>query len=197
MIPQTYIFIGRSGCGKGTQATLLDEKLKKVDSTIPIYHLETGQRFREFIAQTGLTNSLSLEIMKSGARQPDFLAIWMWSHHFVEDLKGNEHLVIDGTPRSLDEAKVLSNALTFYKRDRPVIIHPNVSREWSEKHMLARGRADDIIGDIKKRLDWYEKDVQPAVEYFRNKSQYEFVEVNGEQTIEEVHNEITEKLGLK
>jgi adenylate kinase family enzyme len=125
--------------------------------------------------------------MKSGKLQPEFLAIWMWSHHFIEDLKENEHIVIDGTPRALNEAKVLDNALAFYKREKPIIIFINVSRDWSKRHLLARGRTDDVTDDIEARLNWYETDVQPAVEFFRAHPMYDFVSINGEQTIEEVH----------
>ncbi|MBX4198427.1 nucleoside monophosphate kinase [Candidatus Parcubacteria bacterium] len=196
MIPQTFVLIGRSGCGKGTQARLLNEYLQQKDAAIPIYYLETGKRFRDFIAQDGYTNTLARDIMKSGRRQPDFLAVWMWSHHFVEDLKGNEHLVIDGTPRSLSEAQVLDNAFTFYQRQQPKIVYINVSRDWSEKHLMARGRADDVTDDIKARLDWYDRDVQPAVDFFKQNNQYHFVDVNGEQPIVDVHKEIIEKIGL-
>jgi adenylate kinase len=134
--------------------------------------------------------------MVSGQRQPDFLAVWMWSHHFIEDLRGDEHLIIDGTPRSLDEAKILNNAMSFYKRVQPKVIHIAVSRAWSEKHLLARGRADDIKADIKTRLDWYERDVVPALEYYRTNPNYQFVEVNGEQSIEDVQKEILAKAGV-
>jgi len=192
----TFVFIGRSGCGKGTQAKLLDQVIKDQDPNTPIYHLETGQKFRDFIAEDGYTNELSRAVMKSGKRQPDFLAVWMWSHLFIENLKGNEHIVIDGTPRSIAEAHTLDNAFTFYKREMPHVVHLNVSREWSEKHLLARGRADDMKDDIKHRLDWYDRDVQPAVDYFRENPNYHFIEINGEQSIEAVHQELVKKAGL-
>jgi adenylate kinase family enzyme len=194
MSPQTFVFIGRSGCGKGTQAKLLDDYLRLKDTDNPIYHLETGQAFRAFIAENGYTNNLAKDIMLSGHRQPDFLAVWMWSHHFVKDLKGPEHLIIDGTPRSLNEAKILEGAFSFYGRGAVHIIYINVSRKWSEKHLLARGRADDMTDDIKHRLDWYENDVVPAVEYMRGHDAFTFVEVNGEQDIEKVHEEILQKI---
>ncbi len=196
MNPQTFIFIGRSGCGKGTQAKLLDKRLKEQDPALSLYHLETGQRFREFIACEGYTNDLAREIMKDGRRQPDFLAVWMWSHYFVDNLKKNDFLIVDGTPRSLNEAKILDNAMEFYGRRQPKVIHLKVSRAWSEKHLLARGRADDVHDDIKQRLDWYERDVEPAVEYYRTNADYNFIEINGEQSIEAVEKEMIMKAGV-
>ena len=45
---QSFIFMGRSGCGKGTQAKLLMEYLKKIDPARDIFYLETGAGVREF-----------------------------------------------------------------------------------------------------------------------------------------------------
>ena len=49
MIPHTFIFVGQSGSGKGTQVDLLKEKLQKRHPNDEIYHLETGENFRKFI----------------------------------------------------------------------------------------------------------------------------------------------------
>ena len=123
-------------------------------------------------------------------RQPDYLAIWMWSHLFVEKLTGEEHLIIDGMPRSLPEAMILNNALEFYKR-RANVIHLNVSRALSERRLIERGRGDDSdMKKIGKRLDWFDRDVVPAIEYFRNHPTHNFIEVNGEQSVERVQADI-------
>lgn len=192
---KTFIFIGRSGCGKGTQAKLLIERLEKAHTADKTFYLQTGQYFREFIKKEGYTNKLASKIMEEGGRQPDFLAVWIWSNAFLENIKNKEHLIIDGTPRSLNEAYALDTAVKFYKREKPTIVYMDVSRQWSEERLLARGRADDLeIEDIRKRLDWFEDDVMPAVLFYRDNSDYNFLNINGEQTIEEVHNEIMEKV---
>ena len=50
MLPQNFTFIGRSGCGKGTQARLLGEHLSKVDSQREVFFwkraLNLGNSFR-------------------------------------------------------------------------------------------------------------------------------------------------------
>ena len=76
---QTFIFIGRSGCGKGTQVGLLQEYIKKQDHNRQILYIETGERFRQFIKEHSLSSRLAAEIYKTGNRQPDFIAVWMWS----------------------------------------------------------------------------------------------------------------------
>jgi len=195
---KTFIFIGRSGCGKGTQAKLLIEYLNNNKTADEIFYLQTGQYFRDFVTKDGLPNKMANEIMEAGGRQPDFLAVWIWANAFLENVKNKEHLIIDGTPRSLNEARVLDTAIKFYKREKPTIIYMDVSREWSEERLLARGRADDLeIEDIRKRLDWFEDDVIPAVDFYRDNSEYNFLNIKGEQTIEEVHGEIMKKVFLK
>jgi len=192
---KTFIFIGRSGCGKGTQVKLLMERLKESKEDEKIFYLQTGQHFRDFIKGEGLANKLADEIMDIGGRQPDFLAVWIWSNAFLKNVKNAEHLIIDGTPRSLNEARILDTAMKFYKREKPIIVYIDVTREWSEERLLARGRADDLeIEDIRKRLDWFEDDVLPAVSFYRENPDYDFIYVNGEQTIEEVNKEIMKKV---
>lgn len=197
MSPETFIFIGRSGCGKGTQAKLLIDMLKARDHDRDVFYLETGAQFRELIKKPTFTSSLAYDIYKSGELQPSFLAIHVWSHEFIAGLNGRQHMVLDGTPRGLGEAMILDGALRFYQRVKPTIVYMNVSNTWSQERLRDRKRSDDRSEDeVTKRLAWFDKDVMPAVEYFRNESWYNFVEVNGEQSIEKVWTELREKIGM-
>lgn len=187
---QTFVFMGRSGCGKGTQAKLLMEQLAQTQPEHSVYYLETGQKFRDFLNAPYHASSLAKQIMDTGERQPDFLAIYMWSHLLVENMKGDEHLVLDGTPRSLIEAQALGTALTFFDRSDARIIHINISRQEAETRLRARGRGDDAENGIQKRLDWFDRDVVPAIEYYRTHPEYHFYEINGEQSVEAVQAEL-------
>src|SRR3989338_815580 len=153
MSPQTFIFIGRSGRGKGTQAELLQKRVKEKDQSSEIFYLETGAYFREFLRGEKYSNKLANEIYKKGERQPDFLAVHIWSHILIGDFKGTEHAFFDGICRSLPEATTFTTALEFYGR-KAIVIYLNVSREWSEERLLLRGRADDKSKEeIKKPLE--------------------------------------------
>lgn len=193
-LPLTFVFVGRSGCGKGTQAKLLADYLKEKTPEVPVFYLETGQTFRDFLSRGNYSSSLAKEINKKGGLQPEFLAVWAWSHLLVENLRGDEHLVIDGTPRKAREAAVLDSAFKFYQRQKPFIIYINVSESWSRERLLARKRADDTTEDIEIRLAWFETEVVPAIDFFREKEDYSFVDVIGEQPIQDVHKEIISKI---
>ena len=189
---QTVIFIGRSGCGKGTQAHLLKNRIAHHDpDKLQILYIETGNYVRDFIRQEGYSSKIARDLYERDHREPDFLGIFLWSKVLIDELDENMHLIIDGAPRAIDEAQVLTSALKFYKRENPAVIYLNVSRQWSEDKLLARGRSDDrTLTKINKRLDWFDKDVIPAIKYFETDPLYRFLEINGEQPIEKVHADI-------
>lgn len=195
---RTFILIGPSGCGKGTQVKLLQNYLREQDPSCEIFYHQSGNYFREFVKGNTFAADISRDALNNGERQPDFLAMWIWSDTFIKNLHGNEHLIIDGSPRSLNEAQNLDIALKFFRRAQPTVIFMNVSPEWALARMLGRakeeGRADDTEEAIKKRLAWYERDVLPVVEYYRRDREYDFIEVDGEKSIEAVHTEIISKI---
>lgn len=191
----TFILIGRSGCGKGTQGKLLEAYLQKKSPDTSVFYLETGQAFRNFLSIPGYSSLLAKEVNAEGGLQPEFLAVWAWAHLLIENFKGNEHLIIDGTPRKLREAAVLDSAMKFYKRERPHVLFINVSREWSREKLLARKRSDDETVQIERRLNWFEGEVLPALSFFKDNPEYRFRKINGEQTVEEVNAEILVAIG--
>jgi adenylate kinase family enzyme len=198
MTPQTFIFMGRSAAGKGTQANLLIEYLKNKTPDVPIYSFESGGNLRNFYKGTDSYSARMIEdVLNKGGFLPEFVAIWNWSRRFIEDLKGGEHIIVDGSPRKQKEAEVLHGVWHFYKREFPKIIHLNASRDWCLARMKERGRADDINPDsANSRLNLFDIEVAPILEWYSEHPEYSILEINGEQTIEEVHKEIIKKAGL-
>lgn len=198
MNKETFIFIGASGCGKGTQVALLKERLREKTPDTPIFYMQTGQYFREFIKGESYASQMAREAIDKGERAPDFLAMYLWSDIFVKNLTGKEHLILDGSPRSLNEAQNLDIAMKFFRREQPAVVYIKVSPEWSIQHLLERakqeGRADDSLEGIKKRVAWFEQDVLPAINYYRRDRDYDFIEIDGERSIEEVHRDIIANL---
>lgn len=192
----TVIFIGRSGCGKGTQIDKLSSYLSKKDDR-KIFHLEAGQKFRSFISGNTYSANLAKQINDYGGLQPEFLSIWAWTGEIIDNLDKNQHFFIDGTPRRLSESKILESVFTFFSRKKVSIVYLNVSRDWSISRMQNRNRNDDReMSDIIARLDWFDSDVVPVVEYYRTQKTHDFFEINGEQSIDEVHNDILKKLKI-
>lgn len=194
--PQAFIFIGRSGCGKGTQVELLMKVLKEKTPEIDILYVQTGQEFRDFIVKSTVTAQKSKEIYDAGGLQPEFLTVNMWVRPLIDKYKGNQHLIFDGTPRKFHEAGVLNSCFDFYGFDKPWVINVEISEDEAVKRLLARKRYDDKEEDARKRLAWYETDVVPTLGYYDGNPAYNFLKVFGERSIEDVHADIVKKLGL-
>jgi len=191
--PMAFIFIGRSGGGKGTQVELFKNELSKKDGK-KILHVESGSLLREFMKGNSYTQIRLKKIIDSGGLVPESIIISLWSQYLKDNFTGNENILFDGTPRKFREAVVLDDALKFYDFEKYYIININVSREWATKRLLARQRKDDMKAAIDKRMDWFDTEVMQSINYFRNNECCHFIEVNGEQTIDEVHNEIMSKV---
>lgn len=196
MTPQTFIFIGRSGCGKGTQVELLTKALRGKEPSIEVLYIQTGQEFREFIKGETLTQKKAKEIYDIGGLMPEFLTVNMWVKPLIEKYKGNQHIIFDGTPRKLHEAGVLDSVFNYYNFGKPWVINIKISAREALKRLLLRKRLDDNEDDIKKRLGWYETDVAKAIEYYCDNPRYNFLEINGERSVGDIHEDIVQKLGL-
>lgn len=194
MKAKAFIFFGRSGSGKGTQAELLLAYLKERDPERKIVHIETGARFRELMEHDNFTSKRIKEILACGDLLPEFLPIWVYTDYLVQHFTGDEHIVIDGAARRIAEAPIIEDAIKFYSESKPYIIFLDVSRERSKEHLLKRGRDDDGEAGIERRLNWFETSVGPVVEYFRTSPHVEFIEIDGEQSIEKIHEDIVKSI---
>lgn len=190
---QTFIFFGRSGSGKGTQAEMLRKYLSEKKGTEPIY-IETGQKFRNFIDQSNYSAKLTKEVLSHGGLMPVFLPIWIWTDDLVNKFDGQRDLILDGLCRRPDEAPVLDSAMKFYKIHKPIVFFIKTGDAWSYERLKGRGRSDDTDQYIKSRLAWFDWNVVPAMAYFYDNPDYYFFEINGEQSPEEVHKEIINKI---
>ncbi len=128
---------------------------------------------------------------------PEFMPVFLWGKLFSEKFTGKETLIFDGTPRKLMEAKILDSLFPFYSLDKPWVIYLDVDHEESTKRLKIRGRTDDSDEGIKKRLDWYESDVRPSVEFYRTNPNVRFLDINGEQAIDKVHQDVVKSVGLE
>lgn len=192
MSKTAYIFFGKSGSGKGTQAELLIEYLDQ-NNQKAIY-IETGARLRSFIEKGTYISGLVDQTLNHGGLLPEFLPITMWCQALIEEYTGSETLVLDGVSRRPDEAPILKNALDYIGIEKVFVLNINVSDTWSTERLLGRGRSDDNENEIKKRLEWFTQNTAPVFDYFKHETNFIDIEINGEQTIEQVHTEIVNEI---
>jgi len=191
--PLAFIFYGRSGSGKGTQARLLKEYLESHTGRQVLY-VETGNGFRDLAMKDRLTSRLVKQVMTEGGLMPEFLPIWVWANALVKKFTGEEHLILDGLARRVDEVPILDSALRFFGFGQPYIVYLNVPRERAFAMLKGRGRPDDTEASINERLDWFEQNVQFALERLSSMPNYRLLDVDGTKSIEEVHKEIVGRI---
>lgn len=197
MNPKTIIFIGPQGSGKGTQIEKLDQVLKTQDPTKRVVDIQTGRRFRAMAASgEGYTEKHVQATLNTGVLQPLFLSTVLWGDAMRTHLDDQCHLLIDGFPRVIDEAKVLESALSFYNRNPIDIIYLNTPEEVVRTRMTTRARPDDTSESIEERLRWYREETLPVVEYYRSRPGTHVHDIDGTATIDNVHQAVLTALGL-
>ena len=197
MNPKTVIFIGPQGSGKGTQITKLDAILREKDPGRRVVDIQTGRRFRAMAAKgEGYTERHVERTLNSGVLQPLFLSVVLWGDAMKEHVDEECHLLIDGFPRIVDEAKVLESALEFYSRQPVDIINLDTPESVVRERMEGRAREDDTDESIEERLRWYREETEPVIAYYRERDNTNVHDIDGTATIEEVHEQIRKALGL-
>jgi len=192
--PQTFVFFGIVGSGKGTQVRLLMDFLKKKDGKECVYAYP-GDEYRKLIQSGSHTGNIVKDSYNRGELQPDFLTNAIFTEILISSLTTDKHFIADGYPRTLIQSENLENIIKWYNRKNIKIVYIELSKEEAMKRNLLRGRVDDTKEGIEKRFDEYVNKVVPSMNYFKDKENYTIYTINGEQTIEDVHKDIISQLG--
>jgi adenylate kinase len=192
----TLLIAGPQGSGKDTQVVLLKEYLAKNDPARKVIHFDAGAALRAYATGEGPIPQRVNNILLAGELVPGFITSQVATEFLMGELTGEAHLMISGFPREMAQTLILDQLLHFYKRT-PTVLYINISDEVSLERALLRGRPDDTTESIKKRLAWTKEKVGQVMNWYReHPDHYTFIDINGEQTREEVQKEILEKLNL-
>lgn len=190
-----YIILGPSGCGKGTQARLLSQKLN-----IPA--ISTGELIRSGAISRVPEALTAKEYADKGVWPPDSLVEAILSQALLK-MDITKGLILDGSPRTVAQAKWLDGLFMSHGLSVSQAIHLETTLAESLKRIKGRIsqevrvgnlRSDETEEAIKERFESYNETIQPIKEYYDK--QGKLVLVNNEQPIEDVHREICRKLNL-
>ncbi len=186
------VFFGPEGSGKGTQAKLLSEALH-----LPI--LTSGDLVRDAAANDkGIIGEVVRQALTEGKYVADseMFVLWKWRLK-DEDAKGE--WIMDGFPRNVEQAKFLDDKIDKYGYKVEKVFYLNLSEEESYRRLIKRGRPlhpgsnelHDSPERIKQRLEIYKLGEKDILEYYRQKGV--LVEINADQSVDEVHKEIVKQ----
>lgn len=175
------ILIGIQGSGKSTQGNLLSKKLK-------IPYLSTGHIFRDLAKEKTPLGRYIKEIMNAGFLIPDSKTLSIVSD-YLRRSEYEKGYILDGFPRTLHQAEEFENGITK-------AIYLNVSDKEALWRLSYRNnddtREDETLAAIRKRIELFHKHTKPVLDFFKKKGI--LYEVNGEQSIEDIHREIMSKI---
>lgn len=152
------ILVGPPGAGKGTQCQRLVEMLK-------VPHLSTGEMLRAAISN-GTTEGREAEVyMGRGQLVPDQLVLGLVTRRLQSpDCRGG--CLLDGFPRTLPQAEMLDDLLERQAMCVDGVIELSVPRDELVRRMLARKREDDNPEIFSRRIESFEKQTAPLLEYY-------------------------------
>ncbi len=193
----TAIFLGTQGSGKGTQLQLVKDYLATHDPNRGVVHVEMGKLLRALQAEDTYAGHRTKELLEGGNLIPYAISAAKFALYLVDNVKaGDEHVLIDGFPRTADQVPTLDSAMQFFDRKDIVVVNLNISDDEAIKRLLPRGRYDDTAESIRKRLAWSREQTLPNIEWFRKTPGYRVADIFGERPIEVVHQDILTALGL-
>lgn len=179
---------GQSGAGKGTL-------VKRLHTFIPehlrLFGVGTGEEFRKGIdgGFSPIVRRRIRTINDSGGLQDPLIAASLVVGKIMRELKGNDLIVVEGSPRTRPEAEYLHRYTCDFLQRRIVLLNLVVSDELAIQRMIQRKEEDRLAGRKlrtdtatpearQKKAAFYHEHVVPAVNYMSRRSQTEAVVIS-------------------
>ena len=205
------VLLGAPGAGKGTQAQKLVEEFG-------VAHISTGDLLRAAVKAGTKLGVKAKSYMDNGQLVPDKLVVDLVTERLDAD-DAQKGFILDGFPRNTAQAVTLDSALAEMGRSLDAVLLVDVKPDVIVKRLSSRRtckecgytapagvdscpscggemyqRDDDKPETIQKRLDVYENQTAPLVEYYRGKELLK--SVDGDRPVDEVYADVKELLGL-
>lgn len=204
------IIFGPPGAGKGTQATLLEERRGLVQ-------ISTGDIIREAMKNETPVGKEAKSYVEQGELVPDEVVRKLAENAIADE--DHDDFVLDGYPRTEQQADWLTEFLETHDAPLDAVLslsvpdevivrrlsRRRVHRETGETYHLDHNpppddvdpsdvvqRDDDKPDTIRKRLSVYREETEPLEDYYERRGT--LVSVDGEGDIEEVYERIVRVL---
>ncbi|RRF90529.1 MAG: adenylate kinase, partial [Coriobacteriaceae bacterium] len=205
------VLLGGPGAGKGTQA-------QRLVAEYGVAHISTGDLLRAAIKNGTELGKQAKSYMDKGQLVPDVLVVNLVKERLADD-DAQKGFILDGFPRNTAQAVVLDSELkdmglaldaaVLVDVDPDVIVKRLSSRRTCKNcgYTAPAGvdvcprcggemyqRDDDKPETIQRRLDVYQTQTAPLIEYYKGHGLLKTV--NGEQAVDDVYKDMKEQLGL-
>jgi adenylate kinase len=174
------VLFGAPGVGKGTQAEILAEKLG-------IAHMSTGAAFRSAIQAQTPVGILAQSFVSQGKLVPDDVVAKI-VEEFLAKPEFAKGCILDGFPRTRAQAEELDRMLTASGRTIDHVVNIEVDDETIITRLLQRGRQDDQEDVIRHRLEIYNNETAPLLDFYGKKGT--LTSIHGVGSVDDVNNRI-------
>ena len=177
--PEVVLLMGPPGAGKGTQAALLSEArgLRK---------LSTGDMLRGHVERGTDLGVRAKHVMDAGELVPDELIVAM-----VQSELGDMDPVralLDGFPRTPGQAAALDQLLGEEGAELTAAVALDVDEDELVRRLEGRarqeGRSDDNEATVRNRMQVYQRQTQPLLDYYDERGKLR--RVSGMGSVEDV-----------
>jgi adenylate kinase len=212
MIPGVrLIIIGRQGAGKGTQCQRLSRHY-----VVP--HVSTGEMLRAAVREGTELGRIAKEVIDAGRLVGDEIMIPLVSERLEQDDARGRGYILDGFPRTVNQAESFDRLTETRPLHLVVdldvprelvlqrILSRRVCRDCGTNYTAGPGTApspwicdvcggdviardDDTPESVNRRLDIYENETAPLLEYYRRRGL--LVTINGAGEMNDVFRRLT------
>ena len=207
------ILLGPPGAGKGTQAQFIKDRLG-------IPQISTGDMLRAAVKSGSELGQRVQAVMDSGALVSDEIIIDLVKDRLTQD-DCQPGFLFDGFPRTIPQASAMDQAgveidavVEIQVDDEELVqritgrrVHPGSGRVY---HVIYNPpkvadvddvtseplvqREDDTEETVRDRLAVYYEQTAPLVEYYSGREGIRYVAINGQGSVEEIQQAITQAL---
>ncbi len=186
------VIFGPPGSGKGTQSENLIKEYN-------LAHISTGDLLRKEISTNTQLGALAKSHMDKGELVPDEVIIGMIDSYLDKNMANVKGVIFDGFPRTVAQAGALKELLATYKTDVTVCLNLEVPNDELMVRLIERGktsgRSDDNEETIKNRLETYEKQTKPVLDFYKKEGTA--VNIKGVGSIDAIFGDIKAAVNAK
>jgi adenylate kinase len=156
------VFIGPPGSGKGTQASLLRERLQLVT-------IGTGDILRDAVHHGTAVGLKAKPFMENGQLVPDVIVNELVAERLRQPGAPRD-FILDGYPRNVAQARALDSLLSELGLPLQAVVVFKIDDALVIRRLLARQRTDDQEETVRKRLAAYHETTEELVAYYRTRN---------------------------
>ena len=185
------LFFWVQWCGKWTQANIF------LQNNPDYKYFEAGNIFRALSSNKNIFSDYVSSRIQAWLLVEDKLVFWLFDC-WTKLLNEWEYMLLDGFPRNLDQREYFVKQRANAGRDY-VCVNFDLSREKAieriKKRAIEQWRMDDASEEtINKRLETFYEETLLVIQAFE--SEWKVISINADQGIEEIYNEVSNKLIL-